>query len=89
MDKKSGLGKKISRRGILPIFGSSLLIPFLGFGNSDDTQQKIVDNDEEYQTLLKPDGTTVKVKVSALQKANIVKKNISNKSFLSWLGKKN
>lgn len=89
MENKSGKGKKISRRGILPIIGSGLLVPFLGFGNSDDTQQKIVDNDEEYQTLLKPDGTTVKVKVSALQKANIVKENISNKSFLNWLDKKN
>ena len=89
MENKSGKGKKISRRGILPIIGSGLLVPFLGFGNSDDTHQKIVDNDEEYQTLLKPDGTTVKVKVSALQKSTIIKKNISNKSFLSWLGKKN
>ena len=89
MEKKSGKGKKISRRGILPIIGSGLLIPFLGFGNPDDTQQKIVDNDEEYQTLLKPDGTTVKVKISALQKSNIVQKNISNKSFSNWLSKKN
>lgn len=89
MESKSEKGKKISRRGILPIIGSGLLIPFLGFGNSVKTQQKIVENDEEYQTLLKPDGTTVKVKVSALQKSNIIKKNISNKSFLNWLVKKN
>lgn len=89
MTHKSRKGKNISRRGIIPIIGSSLLIPFLGFGNSNDLEQKIIDPEEEYQTLLKPDGTTVKVKISKIKKSNIVKKNISNKSFLNWLGKKN
>ena len=79
-------GKQISRRGILPIIGSTLLIPFLGFGNS--TTQETVVPEEEYQTLLKPDGTAVKVKVSTIKKSKIIKENISNKSFLSWLGKK-
>ena len=78
---------QISRRGILPILGSALLFPFLGFGKP--IAEEIVNTeDEEYQTLLKPDGTTVKVKVSTLKKSKIIKKNISNKSFLSWLGKK-
>ena len=79
-------GKQISRRGILPILGSALLLPFLGFGKS--TTNIITDPNEEYQTLLKPDGTTVKVKVSTLKKSKIIKKNISNKSFLDWLGRK-
>jgi hypothetical protein len=87
MESKSGKGKKISRRGILSIFGGGLLIPFLGFGNSTDDDQ-ISNNDEEYQTLLKPDGTTVKVKVSKIQTSKVVNKNISNKSFLKWLDKK-
>ena len=87
MKKESSKGKQISRRGILPILGSSLLMPFLGFGNSI-TDETIDTQEEEYQTLLKPDGTTVKVKVSALKKSKVVKKNISNKSFLNWLGKK-
>ena len=87
MKNKSRKGKQISRRSILPILGSSLLIPFLGF--SKPVVDEIVDaEDEEYQTLLKPDGTTVKVKVSTIQKSKTIKKNISNKSFLNWLGKK-
>jgi hypothetical protein len=87
MKNNSNQERKISRRGILPILGGSLLLPFLGFGNTviDETSNP---EDEEYQTLLKPDGTTVKVKVSAIKKAKIVKKNVSNKSFLNWLGKK-
>ena len=89
MKKKSREGKQISRRNVLPILGGSLLIPFLGFGNSitNDTISSQEDEDE-YQTLLKPDGTSVKVKVNALKNSKIVKKNISNKSFLNWLGKK-
>lgn len=88
MEKKTGKENKISRRGVLPIIGSGLLIPFLGFGNSKNADLVLPDEKEEYQTLLKPDGTAVKVKVSTLKKSKIVKKNISNKSFLNWLGKK-
>jgi len=86
---KTKKGKQISRRGILPILGSALLIPFLGFGKSSKEESTISNpDDEEYQTLLKPDGTAVKVKVSTLKKSKIVQKNISNKSFLNWLGRK-
>ena len=88
MKNQSGKGKKISRRGILPLLGSGLLIPFLGFGKTEDISIPSDTSDDEYQTLLKPDGTTVKVKVSALKKSKIVKKNISNSSFLNWLDKK-
>jgi hypothetical protein len=87
MADTSKKGKQISRRGILPILGGSLLIPFLGLGKplNDD----LTDADkEEFQTLLKPDGTTVKVKVSALKKSKVIKKNLNNISFLNWLGKK-
>ncbi len=87
MRNKSRKGKQISRRGVLPILGSSLLIPFLGFGNSKD-DENLTDENEEYQTLLKPDGTIVKVKVSTLKKSKIIKKNISNNSLLNWLGRK-
>lgn len=85
MKDKSRKGTKISRRGMLPLLGGSLLIPFLGFSNSDTNS---IREDEEYTTLLKADGTAVKVKTSTLNKSKIVKKNISNKSFLNWLGKK-
>ena len=67
---------------------SGLLIPFLGFSNSDDNTNIIPEEEEEYTTLLKADGTAVKIKTSTLNKSKIVKKNISNKSFLNWLGKK-
>ena len=88
MSNKNPKGKLFSRRGILPILGGSLLFPFIGTGQSE-TEKSPLDNDEEqYKTLLKPDGTVVKIKVSALKDAKVVKKNISNNSFLSWLGKK-
>lgn len=91
MANKSRKGNQISRRGILPILGSALLIPFLGLSNPINNEIIKADEDkkeEEYQTLLKPDGTTVKVKVSTIKKSKVVKQNISNKSFLNWLGKK-
>ena len=50
--------------------------------------KNVIDNDEEYQTLLKPDGTSVKVKTSTLKNSKVVRKNISNNSLLKWLGKK-
>jgi hypothetical protein len=83
----AGKGKEISRRTMFSLLGSTLFIPYLGFGNSD-SNEAIASETDEYQTLLKPDGTTVKVKVSALHKSKVVEKNISNKSFFNWLGKK-
>jgi len=88
MNSKSKKGKHISRRGMLPILGSSLLIPFLGMGNNIESDIHLSDDNEEYQTLLKPDGTTVKVKVSTIKRSKVIKKNISNNSFLNWLGRK-
>ena len=84
-------GKKISRRRILPILGSSLLLPFLGFGETVPEQtidkEKNTSNGEEYHTLLKPDGTIVKVKASTVKNSKVIKKSISNSSFLNWLSK--
>jgi len=90
MTDKSKKGNPISRRGILPILGSSLLIPFFGMGKPlNDKLVESEEEEEEFQTLLKPDGTTVKVSVNVLKKSKVIKKNINNKSFLQWLGKKN
>ena len=86
MKKKSRKEAQISRRGILPLLGGGLLIPFLGFGSNEETDKGL--ENEEYQTLLKPDGTSVKVKVSTLKKSKIIKKNMSNNSLLNWLGRK-
>ncbi len=88
MTNKSGKGTKISRRGMLPILGGSILIPFLGLAKSKNDDISLPEEREEYQTLLKSDGTAVKVKVSVLKSSKIVKKNISNNSLLNWLGRK-
>lgn len=87
MKNTSRKGKKISRRSALPILGGSLLLPFLGFGN-DDNFKETNSNNEAYQTLLKSDGTVVKVKVSTIKKSKVIKKRISNKSLLGWITKK-
>ena len=89
MDNKTKKESQISRRGILPLLGSTLLLPFLGFGKTSIADEIILpEENEEYQTLLKPDGTAVKVKVSTVKNSKIIQKNISNESFLSWLGRK-
>ena len=83
----SNLNKKLSRRKYLPLLAGSLILPLLGMGkgptaskNSDESNQE-----EDYQTLLKPDGTAVKVPRKTVEQARVVKKNISNKSLLGWL----
>lgn len=75
---------KFTRRGFFPIIGSSLLIPFIGKAQSEPDQI----SEDDYQILLKPDGTSVKVKKSTLKQSKVVKKNISNSTFLKWTGKK-
>ncbi len=87
MGQRPGKTGKISRRKLFPILGGSLLFPILGFPESTP-QQPPDDPEEEFETLLKPDGTTVKVRKSTVRKAKILKKNLSNTVFLKWLGKK-
>ena len=87
MKELSKKKEPISRRHVIPIIGSSLLIPFFGFGNSKESKTTATGT-EEYQKLLKPDGTMVKVKVSAVKQSKILKKNLSNKTFFNWLGRK-
>jgi len=84
--------RKFSRRRFLPILGSTFFLPFFGLGKTA-TKQTIdkeinIDKGEEYQTLLKPDGTIVKVKAGTVKNSKVIKKNITNSSFLNWLGKK-
>ena len=86
MKDKTGKGKQISRRVMLPLLGSTLLLPITGLGN-ENSNESADPKDEEYQTLLKPDGTTVKVKVGTLKKSKVLKKNISNRSMFKWLNK--
>jgi len=85
MKKSSQKNKyQISRRGFLPILGGGLILPLFGFGKPSS---EVLDEAEEYQTMLKADGTTVRVKKSVLDKAKVIEKGISNKSFLGWLNK--
>lgn len=64
------------------------MIPFLGNSKTETASVEEPENSEEFRTLLKSDGTTVRVKTSTLKKAKVVKKNVSNRSLLSWLSNK-
>ncbi|PKP26466.1 MAG: hypothetical protein CVU03_02705 [Bacteroidetes bacterium HGW-Bacteroidetes-2] len=85
--KKSSKKTKnqISRRGFLPMLGGGLILPLLGFGKA--SPEVLGEDSDAYQTMLKADGTTVRVKKSVLEKSKVIEKNISNKSFLGWLNK--
>jgi hypothetical protein len=84
MKKQPENKKGIGRRQFLPVLGTGLLLPLLPVrAQSLETPE----GEDEYRTLLKPDGTAVRVKVSSLKKSKVVRKQISNKDLLSWLGK--
>jgi hypothetical protein len=84
MKNKSEKKKGINRRTFLPILGTGLLLPLLPARAQDLTQAK---PEEEYHTLLKADGTTVRIKKSSLENSKVVKKNISNTELRNWLKK--
>lgn len=83
MSHSENKDKSFSRRGFLPLLCSGLLIPLVGFGKKTGTS--IEDPSEEHQILLKPDGTTVRVRKSVVKNSEVVKKNISNQSLFDWL----
>jgi hypothetical protein len=85
MKNKSEKERVMTRRGVLPFLGTSVVLPFLGFGRTINIPES--SEEEEYETLLKADGSTVRVRKSALQNSKVVKKNVSNKSLLKWLDK--
>ena len=85
MNNDSEKPKGINRRKFLPILGSGLLLPL--FPATARTPDADSSENEEYQTLLKADGTAVRVKISSLKKSSVVKKKISNAELLSWLDK--
>lgn len=76
---------QISRRGFLPMLVGGLVLPILGYGKP--SPEALGEDSDTYQTMLKADGTTVRIKKSVLGKAKVIEKNISNKSFLVWLNK--
>ena len=79
-ERKSGL----SRRKFLPLFGGTLLLPFL---TSAKSVNKIIDSEEEYETALTKDGKAVKVRKGVLNSSTTVESKLSNKSLLKWLKK--
>ena len=78
MKDKTKKGSQISRRGMLPLLGGALFFPLLGYASSDT---------DEYQTLIKSDGTPVRVKANTIKSSKIVKEKISNESLCNWLKK--
>lgn len=77
--------KGIGRRQFLPVLGTGLLLPLLPVRAS---VSKPADGEDQYHTLLKPDGTVVKVPKATVENARVVNKSLSNKSMLDWLEKK-
>lgn len=87
MDKNK---KGIPRRKLFPLMVGGLLAPYLGFGKTKDPVTKPEEDasDDAFQTLLKPDGTVVRVRKQALSDARVVEKKLSNTSLRAWLKKK-
>jgi hypothetical protein len=90
MEKPDKQLKTISRRGLIPLLFGSLLLPYFGIGATTEnpTKNSEADNGDEYQTLLKSDGSVVRVRKKVVTNAKVVRKNVSNKALLSWLNKK-
>ena len=84
MKKEPEKSKGIKRRKFLPILGTGLLLPFLPTRLKAGVPKE---PEEEYKTLLKADGTAVRVKQSGLKQSKVVRKNINNTELLSWLKK--
>lgn len=84
MKKKSSKNKGMGRRQVLPILGTGLLLPLLPVSAQEGKSKE----DEEYVTVLKSDGTAVRIKASKLKKSKVVRKNISNTELRQWLDKK-
>lgn len=82
MAKKPKQSKGIGRRKFLPFLGTGLLLSLI----PGTTRASIKPEEkEEYETLLKPDGTTVRVKTSKIKKSKKVRKSLSNSELLRWL----
>ena len=83
MDKKLTPTKKVTRSKFITALCSMVPIPFVSKARATELDQD-VDGDDDYETLLKPDGSTVKVKRNNL-KNTTVKKSLSNRELKSWL----
>ena len=75
---------KVSRRQLLGMLAGISFIPAIA---KDKKPAELSNIDDEFETLLKPDGTTVKVPKGAIKSAKVISNNVSNKSMLNWLKK--
>jgi len=88
MSAENSNEKPLTRRRLLPLLLGGMLLPFAGSGKELQVgENKAGEDADGYQTFLREDGTTVRVKVQSLKGARVIKKNVSNKSLLSWLRK--
>jgi hypothetical protein len=76
--------KSISRRGFIPLVGASMFMPFFS-KSAPRITHGTPKEDEEFATLLTPGGEVVKVRRTALKKAKVLEKSMTNKSLLNWL----
>ncbi len=81
--------KKFARGKFLTVLGSALLIPLVSKAQAlGIKEEEPADTGEaDYQILLKPDGSTVKVKRQNLDKSKTIKNKLSNPALKSWLKK--
>ena len=83
MNKKHKNDIRIGRRKFLPFLGTGLLISLLPSSARSASQTK--EKKEQYQTLLKPDGTVVRVKSSKVTTAKKIRQKVNNSDLLNWL----
>jgi len=88
MKNRNNTEMPITRRSLMALLMSGILVPYLGFGNNPaQSGKRQQEDDERYQHFLKADGTVVRVKRKAARRARVLKKNVTNKSLLAWLNK--
>lgn len=83
-NKKSD--SRVKRGKFIASLGSLMLIPFIGRAQTSESKEK-EENNADYQILLKPDGTTVKVRRNKLEKSKKIQSNLSNSALKHWLKK--
>ena len=83
MKKKTNINQ-FSRGKFLAALGSMSLFPLLSHSKTIEQLDSI---NEEYDILLKPDGSTVKVKKGVLNKSKTVKNKMDNPTMKKWLQK--
>lgn len=78
---KDNKKEPISRRGFLSL---GMMMPFLSVTKPLAAKPQ-THEDDEFTTMLTPEGKAVKVKKSALKNSKVIEEKISNQSLLKWL----